>query len=66
MGLAQVSRQGAAHVLGGGADALGGLDSSAQGLVELLQVLQVQLDGAPVSSGCPGGGCEGPLGSRSG
>lgn len=39
VGLAQVGRQGAAHVLGGRADALGRLDGSAQGLVELLQVL---------------------------
>lgn len=61
-GLAQVGRQGAAHVLGGGADALGGLDGSGQGLVELLQVLQVQLDGRPGHPGRSRGCCGGPLG----
>lgn len=66
MGLAQVGRQRAAHVLGGGADALGCLDGPAQSLVELLQVLRVQLDGVPVSSGRPGGGCGGPLSGWSG
>lgn len=66
VGLAQVSRQGAAHVLGGGADALGRLDGSAQGLVELFQVLQVQLDGVPVSSSWPRGAFGGPLCSCSG
>lgn len=65
MALAQFGRQGAAHVLGGGVDTLGRLDGSAQGLVELLQVLQIQLDGVPVSS-WPGGGCGGPLSSWSG
>lgn len=39
VGLAQVGRQRAAHVLGGGADTLGCLHSSAQGLVELLELL---------------------------
>lgn len=64
-GLAQLGRQRAAHVLGGGADALGSLDRPAQGLVELLQVLQVQLDGVPGSPGRLGAGCGGPLGGCS-
>lgn len=60
-GLAQLGRQRAAHVLGGGADALGSFDRPTQGLVELLQVLQVQLDGVPGPPGRPGAGSGGPL-----
>lgn len=61
--LAQVGRQRAAHLPGGGADALGSLHGPAQGLVELLQVTQVKLDGMPVPPGWRGRGCGGPLSS---
>lgn len=60
-GLAQVGRQRAAQLLRGGADALGRLHRLAQGLAELLQVVQVKLEGAPVPPGWPGGGRGGPL-----
>lgn len=60
-GLAQVGRQGVAHVLGGGADALGGLHGFCECRAELLQVLQVQLDGASLPPGHSGGGRGGPV-----
>lgn len=55
--LAQVSRQRAAHLAAGGADALGGPHGLAQGPAELLQVSRVELDGVPGPSGCPTAGC---------
>lgn len=53
-GLPQVGTQGAAHLPRGGADTLGSLHGSAQGLVQFLQVLQVQPDGGPVAPGLLG------------
>lgn len=43
-GMAQVRRQGAAQLAGGGANVLGGLCSLSECGLQLLQVIQTQLD----------------------